>query len=546
MRGLGVSFLLAAALAGTASGQQHPLPALAPAPEDALTEALELGELTEAEYALERARSLFRLGAVRREFGEVEQVSGRGATLVLRDLALRTAELGPADRRAAERLLARPDDQDVPIGNGWRPGAPSSVTCGPQACVHWVTDGADPDAPDVDHDDGPANGIPDWIDLALLTFQDVWFQEVDTIGYRAPLSDADSPNNGGDGLFDVYVDDLGQDGVFGYCTSDDPDIGVPGVFAVSAYCVVDNDFAAVQYGTAHTPEEFLQVTSAHEFNHASQFAYDWTEDAWLLEGTATNMEETVYPSIDDNVAFLYLWSPLNRPSTPLDRAFGDSEYGSWIFWRYLEEKVAGGDPALVRQIWERADAALPGAPDDYSLLAVRRELNQRGTRVSDAFADFGVTNRLRDYADSASAGYPSPPRSRSYRVGPRRSVGWTTWRIDHLSTRYLSFAPTDRTPARARLRLLVTLPRHGAHATVVVVRANGTKAVRRLTRDDEGLARRTGAFGREQVRRWHLILSNGSTRTRCWTGDGPPFYSCVGSPRDDRRPFEVRARLVGL
>jgi hypothetical protein len=40
-------------------------PALTPVVPDALTRALERGELTEAQYALERARSLFTLGAVR-------------------------------------------------------------------------------------------------------------------------------------------------------------------------------------------------------------------------------------------------------------------------------------------------------------------------------------------------------------------------------------------------------------------------------------------------------------------------------------------------
>lgn len=551
MRALGVTAFLAtvlAALAGTASAQQaRALPALAPVPDDALSEALEDGELTEAEYVLERARSLFQLEAVQHEYGQVTRPEGRDATLVLRDLALRKAQLGPAERRAAERLLARPDDQDVPIGNGWRPGAPSAVACGAEACLHWVTDGSDADAPDVDDDDDPANGIPDWIDLTLLTFEDVWLQEVGTIGYRAPLSDVDSPNNGGGDLFDVYIDDLGADGVFGYCTSDDPDVGNPSVFAVSAYCVVDNDYAAVQYGTGHTPEEFLQVTAAHEFNHASQFAYDWTEDYWLLEGTATNMEETVYPSIDDNVGFLHLWSPLSRPGSPLDRAgFGDSEYGSWIFWRYLEEKVGGGDPGIVREIWERADAAFPGiSPDDYSLLAVRRELTQRGLVFADAFATFGVVNRLRSYADAKAAGYPLAQRTAAYRMGPGKPlVRWKRWGINHLATRFFSFAPGRGAPVNGRLRINLRLPRFGGRASVIVVRPDGGRYVRRLKADANGVARRSNAFGRGRVRRVHLVLSNGSPRTRCWTGAGPPFYSCFGSPRDDGRIFKLRARFV--
>src|SRR5262245_66664684 len=91
------------------------------------------------------------------------------------------------------------------------------------------------------------------------------------------------------------------------------------------------------------------------------------------------MEETVYPAIDDNVNFLRFWSPLSKPSSPLDRGgFGDSEYGSWIFWRFLEEKVAN-DPEILRKIWERADAAVPGvSPDDYSSRSEERRVGKEG------------------------------------------------------------------------------------------------------------------------------------------------------------------------
>ena len=118
MRTLGLTacfalLLLAAAAPAVAQSDEHPAPALLPAPDDALTDALEAGELTEAEYALERARSAFQLGSVRREFGDVERPGGHDATLLLRDLALRQDELSGADRTVATGLLARPSDGDV-------------------------------------------------------------------------------------------------------------------------------------------------------------------------------------------------------------------------------------------------------------------------------------------------------------------------------------------------------------------------------------------------------------------------------------------------
>ncbi|MGH3113885.1 MAG: MXAN_6640 family putative metalloprotease, partial [Gaiellaceae bacterium] len=478
----------------------------------------------------------------------VERPARRDATLYLRDLAARKGELTGPERQLAEALLARPDDQDVPIGNGWTvteaAGSPvCSALPGTGVCVHWVDSTSDAPSPD---DVSPANSVPDWVDLTLATWENAWAQEIAAIGYRAPLPDGVL---GDDNRLDVYIDDLGVDAVFGYCTSDDPGVDVPGDFDIWAYCVVDDDYAPGQFGTAHTPLEFLQVTSAHEFNHASQFAYDWLEDVWLLEGTATNMEETVYPDVDDNVSFLRGLSPLSVPGSPLDRGgFFDSEYGAWIFWRFLEETIAGDDPTIVREVWERADASAGAAfGDQYSLQAARTELAQRGHVFRNAFARFVTANRLRDYDDAATAGYPVPPRTAAYSIGPKnRSIPRRSWKIGHLAARFFSFQPSSGGPANARLRLAFQLPRYGARATVVVVNRNGTMTHKRLNQSASGRISWGAPFGRRQVARVHLVLSNGSVRTSCWRSVGPPSYSCLGRPLDDGRVFRFTAQLVRL
>ncbi len=531
MRTLGLTacfslLLLAVAAPAVAQSDEHPAPPLLPAPDDALTDALETGELTEAEYALERARSAFQLGSVRREFGDAERPGGHDATLLLRDLALRQDELSGADRTVATGLLARPSDGDVPYGNGWTSQeAANSPACSPQPdvnlCVHWVGRPNDPDAPiDLAADDD-FNDIPDTVDQVLRTLEYVWAQEITALRYRPPQDDADSwPENGGDGRFDVYLDDLGADQLFGYCATDDPEWEFAD--ALSGYCVLDNDYSPDQYGDAHLPSEFLEVTAAHEFHHASQFAYDPREDAWLMEGTATNMEEEVFPEVNDNVSFLDLWSPLTRPASPLDRS-GYATYGSWIFWRYLQEKVAGGDPAILREIWQRADAT---RSDDYSLQAVQKEVAQRGLPFVDAFVRFGVANRLLNYADAETAGYPATPSTGSWYLRPNRpATGWQSWRIDHLATRFFSFAPGAGVASDARLRLSLTLPRTGARAAVIVVNADGSRTTRYVAPNTSGGAVRVARFGRGAVARVHLVLSN-------------------ASPTGDNRRFGFKAELV--
>ena len=55
----------------------------------------------------------------------------------------------------------------------------------------------------------------------LTTAEHVWDVEVDTMGYRAPLSDMRSTDHGPHRRLDIYVSNLGPT-LYGYCTSDDP------------------------------------------------------------------------------------------------------------------------------------------------------------------------------------------------------------------------------------------------------------------------------------------------------------------------------------
>ena len=85
---------------------------------------------------------------------------------------------------------------------------------------------------------------------------------------------------------------------YGYCTTDDPNIideeTTYEYWDASAYCVLDNDYSSTQFPNPTTPLENLQVTAAHEYFHAVQFAYDIGEDAWLMEATATWVEDEVF------------------------------------------------------------------------------------------------------------------------------------------------------------------------------------------------------------------------------------------------------------
>jgi hypothetical protein len=96
----------------------------------------------------------------------------------------------------------------------------------------------------------------------------VWDTETGALGYRQPLDDSSTTlNDGGGPELDIYIADIGSIELFGYCTSDDPHaFAFTAPWAVSAYCVLDDDYRQGQYGFGQTPEQFLRVTAAHEFS----------------------------------------------------------------------------------------------------------------------------------------------------------------------------------------------------------------------------------------------------------------------------------------
>jgi hypothetical protein len=382
----------------------------------------------------------------------------------------------------------------------------------------------------------------------MAVVDNVWDTEVTGLGYRQPLDDSSTTlNDGGGPELDIYLADIGRYGLFGYCTSDDPhSFAFTAPWDVSAYCVLDDDYAQSQFGFGQTPLEFLQVTAAHEFFHAVQFAYDWFEDLALMEGTAMWMEGEVYPSVIDRIRYLD-HSALAHPGVPLDTGGGGYEYGAWLFWRFLSEKVFGNDPTIIREIWERADGSAAAAfGDEYSFQAVRRALAAHGYSFRDIFARFGWTNDLRDYSE-ASLGYPVVPFADKFHVGNRHaSSGWQKPRIHHLATRFYRLRPEKGVGSQAKLRFRVDLPSpsFGAAATVVAYPKAGPPTETAIPLDSRGHGHLTVPFGRSQIWKVDLVLSNGSLRFDCPPKDFPQsVYSCGGFPLDDFRAFRFRARL---
>ena len=406
-----------------------------------LAEAASPTTRQQAGAAMERAQALFRErapgAAARRSAGR----QGLDATLALRDVMLTRHALAPADREHAEALLARPTpDGDTSLGTliTYDNGEATPV-CGEVICVHYAN-GPDADAPPRT-DTTPANGIPDRVDQAFDTAKQVHDAYI-AAGYRRP--DPDGSLGGGTDKVDVYLADIGDLGVYGYCTSDQPRKD-DNTFNYWAYCVIDEDFHPDQFPD-HTPLQNQQVTLAHEYFHAVQYAYDAFEDGWFMEATATWAEDELFDNVNDNWFYLP-FGQLIRPRTPLDTysAFGGEHYGNWIFFRYLTERWSdrtGGMPALMLELMESISAR-EGEPDLYSTQAIQQALQARGTSFRDTYAQFAGANRRPTMTYDEGVNYPvaKPGQVATLGRGQRKTTGSTT--LDHLTSTTVRFKPGD-------------------------------------------------------------------------------------------------------
>jgi hypothetical protein len=528
---------------GRAASLAEPLHASANGPTaDALTRALRAGRIDRATYALERARALFDPAGVRARYGDVAAPAGREATMVLRDLLAVYDRLTPAEKTLATQIAARPTDGvDDDLGDGYTT-TEATPYCTTGACFHYVT--TTEDAPPLTDTDGDT--VPDQVESAATEFATVWNTEITSFGFRAPKSDLTSTNHGPDGNLDIYLAQIGDAGLYGYCFTDDPNAfsGTYAYFDLSSYCVIDDDFVELGGLTA------MQVTLAHEFFHASQFAYDAVEDRWFMESTAVWMEERVFDAIDDNVQYLGS-GPLGRPRVPLDSnnsTFGI--YGDWIFHEFVSERFAAGgveDVAVVREAWERADGSASG-PDKYSVKAIDLALKAvHDTSFREVFADLGMYNDVpaKFYEEAQTLRYPVPPLSDRFRITKRNGGAADTLRLKHLANAYIAFVPGRGVRGGAKLRISVDLPpyRTGPEASVVTVSRTGAVRYRefRLNSGGDGVVR--VPFGRRTIVTADLVLTNASTRTRCWT-DRRGRYACWGTPTDDNLKYAFDATLL--
>ena len=437
--------------------------------------------------------------------------NGRDATMALRELRMRQDALPPAERAVAERLATRPTTTAyVESGN---------------VRVHY----------------NPGTFGPDYDQTDVLNTAVSVAQAYAAAGYRSPKPDF---GKGGSNQIDIYAVDL-EPGLYGYCDIDNDTVQPgPGRYDVPAFCAVDNDYAGFP---TNTPVENLQVTMAHEYFHAVQFAYDYFEDGWFMEATAAWAEDELYDGIDDNVQYLAA-SPITVRKRSMDK-FGDFFHnGVWIFFRYLTEKFPaeqGMLPKVMLQFWQAADSSKGAKKDKYSTQAISSVLKGKPYKLpmDKAFALFSDANlRARFFYDEGQANsYPNAKTNGGKALNKGQAKTFTA-KLDHLSAASYRYTPKGNAK---KLKISISgAPKvQGTRAVVTTYLLNGKVKTKYVSINGKGKGGFTAKFKKGEVAAVDVTLVNASTRfAKCYKKATP--YSCSGKPVDQKKKIAVFGKAV--
>jgi hypothetical protein len=435
------------------------------------------------------------------------------------------------------------------------PEAPLSPLCSPHFCVHWVAVNTPDDRDAPPPADSDLDGIPDFVETMSAVAEHVHSVENDGWGWQEPVSDG---SRGGDlDKTDIYLKEIGDDGIFGY-SAPDPN-QKPSDHSQFAYLVMDNDFSQIEFPRYSNPVLPMEVTAAHEYNHILQFGYDSLQDIWMFEATAVWAEDKVYDAVNDYRSYLKTWSELTQvPLTTWDALdFSDRAnlkvYGSAVWVRWLEARF-GQD--VVRSAWEHS---LDSSPPSFGPGAFNRALVERGSSFFRAFTHFAAdTAEWRSTAGPFEEGRTWPDVRRTKKeLTPGTLV---SGQLDHTA-----YALHDVAPGGAkRIRLVGKLPHGTAGAFALVGRTgpmtSGAVEVHLQRLPAGGRARvtveRPGRFSRltavlinadvtqdgfrPEIGDWDFRRSDGQAVSALITTDFAPPRVLHRSPRPDTRDVSRR------
>lgn len=307
--------------------------------------------------------------------------------------------------------------------------------------IHFSRDGQHA----VDPDDEDLDDVPDFVEHVAEVYVEV-LAHYTALGFRVPESDADIPDNGGDGTFDVYLVDFAGigDGAF----RQDGCLASNGERCIG-FMTQENDYQGYGYPSTTVANRIL---GSHEFFHAVQAAYDVGQGSVFAEGTAVWATESFDPSLKDFEAFIggFLQNPDRPLDEPLPGPVDPFSYGAAIFFKFLEERY-GID--TIRVLMERCENGANGTADPVWITELDAVVAEQGeSSFAEAMLDFAQWNFQTDDFANPSASYvegAAYPRVKIEEVDAPFSDD--SIRAYHASAQYRAAAPGTRNEMTAAL-----------------------------------------------------------------------------------------------
>jgi len=324
-----------------------------------IQQAYQQGTVTAEEKLILEVRSVKNPSSLPVQFQSSVIETQKCATDILLEAQRKWNEISTSGQLALKALLVRPSatyTYDSPGG---------------KFKIHYSTTG--PNAVPTS-DVAPANGIPDYIEWLANYADSSYRAEIITLAQFEPPSDG---TLGGDSRYDIYTEEMGY---YGYTQSEGA--GPNPWNDAYSYISVHRNF--IGFPPNDDPDGnqkgAAKVTIAHEYYHAIQFAYNYLEDAWLMEASSTWMEDYVFDPVNDNYNYLPDW--FSYPDYSLSSTVNLHQYAAFIWPKYLSQNF--GD-TFMPELWSNCIYAT-----GYS--ALTSTLSTHGATLNAQFAEFCVWN----------------------------------------------------------------------------------------------------------------------------------------------------------
>ena len=215
-------------------------------------------------------------------------------------------------------------------------------------------------------------------------FEEVWSFYIDSMLFDIPSV---SINN----LYEVRIENLPAD-YFGYAVA----LGYGN--SCDSYIKMRNSYSAFQF-SSNSEEDNIKVTAVHEFFHSIQFDYNchaFEQSPWFMEATAVWSEDELYDDINDLYRYMASW--FSSPNRSITFANQWHEYGSFIFFQYIDEHMGGQQ--TIRRCWEKSREKV-NAFEDVTFASIDEALEPFGSSFEDAYKRMCIANRILSDSENA-------------------------------------------------------------------------------------------------------------------------------------------------